>query len=83
MTRAVVSKTILDSLIRAKLASLEGCRDVEPLPVTFTVNGNGCNWSVPGFVGEGRVVKNCSDRMAHYLDFLQAQFNIPGENRKP
>lgn len=80
MARAVVSKTILDSLIRAKLSSMEGCAKVEALPVTWSASGGGgCNWSVPGFVGDGVRVQNCSARIYHYLDFLQCQFDIPVE----
>ncbi len=79
MPRAIIDKSILDSLIRAKLATLEGCRDVEALPVTWRENGERCNWMLPGWTGDAQAVAKCSDRMSHYLSFLQAQFDIPPE----
>ena len=78
MGRAIVSKTVLDSLIRAKLASIEPCAQVEPLPVAWNENPlNGCNWVVPGWAGEGPAVRLCLEKIAPYLGFLQAQFDIP------
>ena len=84
--RAIVSRKTLDALIRAKLATLDGCARVEALPVTWR-NGNGrngaaignghCNWEIPGWVGEADVVRACSERLDHYLDFLREQFDIP------
>jgi hypothetical protein len=86
MKRAIVSRKTLDALIRAKLATLDGCTAVEALPVTWR-NGNGhgansggnghCNWEIPGWVGEAEVVKTCSAKLDHYLDFLREQFDIP------
>ncbi|HYC36510.1 MAG TPA: hypothetical protein VEC19_08830 [Usitatibacter sp.] len=80
MSRAVISKTVIDSLIRAKLASLENCAGVEPLPVAWNENAlKGCNWVVPGWIGDSRVVKGCVERLSDYVTFLQAQFDIPPE----
>jgi len=82
-TRAIVSRKTLDALIRAKLATLEGCAAIEALPVTWNGNGNGgnghngCNWVIPGWVGDGDIVASCVQGLEHYLAFLQEQFNIP------
>jgi hypothetical protein len=81
MNRAIVSRKTLDALIRAKIATLEECVRVEPLPVTWSrdCNGSGCNWAVPGWVGEAHVVTSCLEKIEHYLDFLRDQFDIPTE----
>lgn len=81
MARAVIDKTILDSLINAKLASLADCTGVQALPVAWrqAVAGAGCNWHIPGWVGDARGVARCTERVAQYLSFLQAQFDIPAE----
>jgi len=81
MPRAIVSRKTLDALIRAKLATLSECPNVEALPVTWTqVNGHGCNWTVPGWVGEAIAVESCTEKLEHYLQFLREQFDIPAEN---
>ena len=81
MTRAIVSPKTLDALIRAKLATLSECPHVEALPVTWNRNGNGngqgCNWMIPGWVGDAVVVDGCVQKLEHYLDFLRTQFDIP------
>ena len=78
MNRAIVSRKTLDALIRAKLATLEGCGAVEALPVTYaTHNGHGCNWTIPGWVGDADEVRDCVEKLGHYLSFLQTQFDIP------
>ena len=81
MTRAIVSRKTLDALIRAKLATLDECLRVEPLPVTRNdkPDGRGCNWAIPGWVGDAEVVKTCLEHLQHYLDFLREQFDIPSE----
>ena len=77
MNRAIVSKKTLDALIRAKLATLDGCAAVEALPVTYAAHANGCNWTIPGWVGDADEVRGCVEKLGHYLNFLQAQFDIP------
>ena len=79
MSRAVVDPTILDSLIRAKLAQLNGCAGVQPLPVQPCDGGAG--WHVPGWTGDSREVGRCSEKIAQYLSFLQSQFDIPRGER--
>lgn len=81
MQRAKIDKTILDSLIRAKLATLEGCSGVEAMPVAPRERrGTGCNWHIPGWTGDASRVGACMDRMGQYLSFLQAQFDIPEDD---
>ena len=81
MNRAIVSRKTLDALIRAKIATLDECFRVEPLPVMWSngVNGHGCNWTVPGWVGDAHIVSACLEKIEHYLDFLRDQFDIPAE----
>ena len=52
MAKATISKRVLDTLIRAKLARMEHCDKIEPLPVAWRKrDGNGCNWEIPGWTG--------------------------------
>lgn len=78
MNRSIVSRKTLDALIRAKLATLEGCAAVEALPVTHAdAERHGCNWTIPGWVGDAETVRSCTERLEHYLSFLRTQFDIP------
>jgi hypothetical protein len=81
MPRAIVSRKTLDALIRAKLATLDECPNVEALPVTWNgkPNGYACNWTIPGWIGEAIAVDVCRSKLAHYLQFLSEQFDIPAE----
>jgi hypothetical protein len=80
MTRAIVTRKTLDALIRAKLASLDGCPKVEAMPVTWRPQrGQGCNWTIPGWIGEAIAVDICLEQIEHYLDFLRQQFDISPE----
>lgn len=77
MDRVVISKRVLDRLIRAKLMQLEQCLQVQPLPVTASPrNGAGCNWMIPGWTGDLAAVGTCTAQMQGYLDFLRGQFDI-------
>jgi hypothetical protein len=79
MNRAIVSRKTLDALIRAKVATLDECPRVEPLPVTWSddCDGLGCNWTIPGWVGDAHVVAKCLEKIDHYIGFLRSQFDIP------
>ena len=80
MPRAIIQKPILDTLIRAKLVNVNGCGAVEPLPVAWTpAEANGCNWTVPGWVGDSEAVRHCVQKVELYVQLLQSQFNIPDE----
>ena len=80
MARSLVSKQVLDQLIRAKLVEERICAGVKPLPVAWRrpVNGN-CNWAIPGWTGESAAVLACTERMRAYLQDLRYQFDIPDE----
>jgi hypothetical protein len=83
MERAVIERTIIDALIRAKLATLSPGERVEAMPVAWQPpNVNGCNWFIPGWIGDARGIVRCSEHLAHYLAFLQSQFDIPEEGRR-
>lgn len=80
MPRVTIPKPVLDSLIRAKLADLQRCAEVRPLPVSWVPNrGSGCNWMIPGWTGDARLVKDCTEQIGPYLELLRSQFNIPEE----
>ena len=80
MLRAVVSKRLLDRMIRDKAKQVVECHDVEALPVVWRERlGLECNWEVPGWAGATGAVKRCAQTMDSYLDFLAEQFDIPDE----
>jgi hypothetical protein len=78
MDRVVISRRVLDRLIRAKLEMMEDCHGVTALPVVVKTKpaGRGCNWTIPGWTGEQALVDRCNQRVRGYLDFLRAQFNV-------
>lgn len=82
MARATVDRKVLDTLIRAKLATLHRCRNVRPLPVRWqTPDENGLNWTVSGWTGEDQLVRTCVEQMQPYLSILNANFRIPAPGR--
>jgi len=77
MDRVVISKRVLDRLIRAKMEMLEDCAGVTPLPVVIRpATRRGCNWTIPGWTGEEAFVNRCNSKMKSYLEFLRGQFNV-------
>jgi hypothetical protein len=82
MARAVVTRKTLDTLLRAKIATLPACASVEALPVARRPGGAGCNWSAPGFVGEADAVRKCVEEIEGYVAILQAQFNLPPQGEE-
>ena len=78
MTRAIITKNMLDELIRAKLGDEEKCGGVRPMPVAWKVPVNGGpNWTIPGWTGDSHAVNLCTERIAEYLRVLRSQFDIP------
>ncbi len=80
MSKAIVSKDVLDTLIRAKVSSIARCAAVTPMPVARTANGSGCNWEVPGWTGETQAVARCIEEIRQYLQMLRSQFDIPAQD---
>ena len=78
MDRVVISKRVLDRLIRAKLEMIDDCGGVAALPVVVNQKpgSRGCNWVIPGWTGEQEFVNRCSAKMKNYLEFLRGQFNV-------
>lgn len=78
MDRVVISKRVLDRLIRAKLEMINDCGGVTALPVVVSPRPShlGCNWSIPGWTGEQDLVNRCNEKMRGYLEFLRGQFNV-------
>jgi hypothetical protein len=82
MPKATISRRVLDTLIRAKLAKLNGCINVEPLPVAWRRrDASGCNWEIPGWTGDAHLVESCVDQLRDYLRFLREQFDIPEDEK--
>ena len=83
MAKATISKRVLDTLIRAKLAKVDDCRRVEPMPVAWkNPNGNGSNWEIPGWTGDVQHVSVCVEQLRDYLKFLSDQFDIAEEEAR-
>jgi hypothetical protein len=75
--RTVIARPVLDRLIKEKVGRTVHCEGVEPLPVACVKNGvRGCNWKVPGYLGDHERVARCEAAIAEYLDFLAAQFDV-------
>lgn len=80
MLRAIVSKRVIDRLIRARVVESVPCNDVEPLPVVWRGRvGFACNWEIPGWQGPTRRVDHCRRAVDGYLRYLESQFDIPDE----
>ena len=80
MARALISRTVLDSLIRNKLAHTPACQGIEALPVVpDPARACGGNWKVPGWKGEPARLEACRHQIEAYVRFLGAQFDIPDE----
>jgi hypothetical protein len=81
VARAIVNKRTLDHLIEERLAGVVECTDVKPLPVSWRKRvGNGCNWTLPGWIGESHAVTQCKQRMERYLHLLRDEFDVPEES---
>jgi len=81
MARATVNKRTLDHLIEERLANVVQCTGVKPLPVSWRQRvGHGCNWALPGLIGESQAVKRCKEQMERYLDLLRDEFDVPEES---
>jgi hypothetical protein len=81
MPRALVSRTVLDALIRNKLANTLACDGVEALPVVVDgARTAGCNWKVPGWTGAATRLHACRDQVESYVRFLATQFDIPEDS---
>jgi len=78
MDRVVISKRVLDRLIRAKVEMVDDCAGVNALPVVVktTAQTRGCNWMIPGWTGDQEFVSRCNRKIRNYLEFLRAQFNV-------
>lgn len=78
MDRVVISKRVLDRLIRAKIEMIDDCGGVSALPVVVNAKAGsrGCNWVIPGWTGEEQFVNRCSQKMRGYLEFLRGQFDV-------
>jgi len=80
MQKVVVSRQVLDQMIRSALAGIGECTGVKPMPVTpCPRKANGANWTLPGWTGDSGAVRVCQERMDSYLKLLGTRFEIPEE----
>ena len=79
MLRAVVSKRLIDRLIREKIQE-HACGPVTAMPVVWRRPlGAECNWEIPGWLGDSAGVASCVQRLSAFLDSLESQFDIADE----
>ena len=75
--RMLISRRVLDELIRRKLARTPGCEGVEALPVVAVAQSRlACNWIVPGWLGDAAQVARTRGLVDPYLRFLATQFDV-------
>ena len=80
MLRAIVSKRVIDRLIREKLRQVPRCSAVTALPVVWRRPlAAECNWEIPGWTGEARSIANCSGQISSFVHSLEMQFDIADE----
>jgi len=78
--RAVVSKRVLDRLIREKLRQVRLCEGVSAMPVVWRRRlGAECNWEIPGWTGDGGAVSRCASQISGFVHSLETQFDIADE----
>jgi hypothetical protein len=78
--RAIVSKRVIDRLIREKLRQVPRCMGVSAMPVVWRQRlGAECNWEIPGWMGEAQAVSLCSSQLAGFVHSLETQFDIADE----
>lgn len=79
--KAIVSRRVLDQMVRAAMANAKECEGIEPMPIVWRErNGNGSNWRLPGWMGDAHGVRLCQQRLESYLQLLAARFDIPDED---
>ena len=80
MLRAIVSKRVIDRLIREKVRQLPLCMGVAAMPIVWRRRlGAECNWEIPGWTGEAGSIARCTMTMADFMRSLEAQFDIVDE----
>jgi len=80
VSRAIVSKRVIDRLIREKLRQVPTCAGIDALPVVWRRRlGAECKWEIPGWTGEGLAVSRCGATIGEFVATLEAQFDIADE----
>lgn len=80
MLRAIVSKRVIDRLLRARAEEMPECGGAQPKPVVWRERvGYACNWEIPGWEGEHSRIAQCRRTMGSYIQLLESQFDIPDE----
>ena len=80
MLRAIVSKRVIDRLIREKLRQVPLCLGVTAMPIVWRQRlGTECNWEIPGWTGEVRAITRCTSTIAAFVRSLESQFDIADE----
>lgn len=75
-----ITRTVLDRLIKEKMARTRDCEGVSAMPVVRSDDAaSGCNWRVPGYTGDGARVSKCEAAIREYIEFLATQFDVEEE----
>jgi hypothetical protein len=79
VSRAVVTKKVIDRLIREKLLDVCGGR-ATALPIVWRKPlAFECNWEVPGWEGDRAALDKCRPLIEPYVQLLCSQFDIASE----
>jgi hypothetical protein len=79
-TKTRITGPVLDRLIKEKIARMPECDGVSAMPVSRSEDASrGCNWVVPGYVGDGARVSRCELAIRDYIEFLASQFELQDE----
>ena len=80
LLRAIVSKRVIDRLIRDKMRLVGQCGGVSAMPIVWRRRlGAECNWEIPGWIGEAHAVSICAAQISAFVRSLEAQFDIADE----
>ena len=80
MLRAVVSKRVIDRLLREKLRQAVTCSGISAMPVVWRRRlGVECNWEIPGWTGDVYALAACTVEIGEFVRSLEAQFDIADE----
>lgn len=76
-SRTRITRTVLDRLIKEKMARTRDCDGVSAMPVVRSEGASGgANWRVPGYTGDGSRVSKCEAAIRDYIEFLATQFDV-------
>ena len=79
-TKSRIAGPVLDRLIKEKMSRTPACAGLTAMPVVRSAEASrGCNWRVPGYLGDLARVPKCEAAIREYVEFLAGQFDLEDE----